>query len=99
VLHVSPWMADGIEDEETPDGAALFERLCQDINANVRPFFQKWRPGDMVIWDNWRLLHCSTGVAPTATRSMHRTTIKGDYGLGSFENNASGESILADTEV
>lgn len=32
-------------------------------------------------------------------RRMQRTTIKGDYGLGYFENNAEGHRILSDTEV
>jgi taurine dioxygenase len=44
----------------------------------------------MVTWDNWRILHCVSGCDPTVPRRMHRTTIKGDYGLGRFESAASG---------
>ena len=36
----------------------------------------------MVLWDNWRVLHCASGVSPEQTRVMHRTTIAGDYALG-----------------
>jgi taurine dioxygenase len=36
----------------------------------------------MMLWDNWRTLHCATGVAPDATRILQRTTLKGDYSLG-----------------
>ena len=36
----------------------------------------------MVLWDNWRTLHCAKGVAPDAVREMHRSTIAGDYKLG-----------------
>jgi taurine dioxygenase len=39
----------------------------------------------MVIWDNWRMLHMATGCEPKYDRIMHRTTIKGDYGLGRWE--------------
>ena len=44
----------------------------------------------MLIWDNWRMLHRVTGCTPPHPRSIHRTTIKGDYGLGRFENDDQG---------
>jgi taurine dioxygenase len=88
VLHVSPWQAAGIEGMETPDGDELLEALCQEIAAKAVPYRHKWRPGDMVIWDNWRFIHAVTGHSPEWPRKMLRTTINGDYGLGRFENNA-----------
>ena len=48
----------------------------------------------MLIWDNWRMLHAVSGVDPAYARRMHRTTIKGDYGLGYFENGGTGHKIL-----
>jgi len=39
----------------------------------------------MVLWDNWRMLHCACGVPPEEKRIMRRTTIVGDYGLGRRE--------------
>jgi len=39
----------------------------------------------MVIWDNHRMLHRGTGSSPDELRVLHRTTIKGDYGLGRWE--------------
>lgn len=99
VLHVSPWMAQGIEGMETPEGNALLEAVCQEINLKARPYFHKWKPNDMLIWDNWRLLHAVSGMDPRYGRRMQRTTIKGDYGLGFFEKNAKGHRILSETEV
>ena len=99
VLHVSPWMAQGIEGMENAEGDALLEAVCQEIAAKAKSYFHKWRPTDMLIWDNWRVLHAVTGHDPSHDRRMQRTTIKGDYGLGRFENNAEGHRILADTEV
>ncbi|MGB8365091.1 MAG: TauD/TfdA family dioxygenase [Rhizomicrobium sp.] len=49
---------------------------------------------DMLIWDNWRMLHSVTGMDPKYGRRMQRTTIKGDYGLGYFENGGTGDKIL-----
>jgi taurine dioxygenase len=45
-------------------------------------YFHDWKQDDMVLWDNWRVLHCATGVPPEETRVMERTTISGDYALG-----------------
>ncbi|TAL02785.1 MAG: TauD/TfdA family dioxygenase [Rhodospirillaceae bacterium] len=94
VLHVSPWMAVGIEGHEDPEGDKLLETVCQEIIGKVHPYFHKWKPTDMLIWDNWRLLHSVSGSDPKHRRTMHRTTIKGDYGLGYFENAGQGHAIL-----
>lgn len=94
VLHVSPWMAVGIEGQETPEGDALFEAVCQEVIAKLNPYYHQWKPTDMVIWDNWRMLHAVTGHDPEESRCMHRTTILGDYGLGYFEGGAAGHKIL-----
>jgi taurine dioxygenase len=94
VLHVSPWMAVGIEGREDPEGDALLEAVCQEIAAKVQPYFHQWRHTDMLIWDNWRMLHSVSGHPPQYQRRMQRTTIKGDYGLGYFENNGKGSTLL-----
>ena len=87
VLHVSPWMAKGIAGLD--DGAAddLLHAVAEEINEKARGlcYFHQWRPSDMVIWDNWRILHSVSGSKPEYARCMHRTTIEGDYGLGRFE--------------
>jgi taurine dioxygenase len=88
VLHVSPWMAEGLEGDETPEGDALLDAVCREIFERARElsYFHKWNSTDMLIWDNWRVLHAVSGHDPRYGRRMQRTTIKGDYGLGYFEN-------------
>jgi len=88
VLHVSPWMAEGIEGDETPEGDALLDAVCREVFAKAKElsYFHQWKPTDMLIWDNWRVLHAVSGHDPQYGRRMQRTTIKGDYGLGYFEN-------------
>jgi taurine dioxygenase len=89
VLHVGPWMAVGIERNENPEGDALFEQACQEINRlgkGSSAYWHKWRPTDMVIWDNWRMLHAVEGCDAKYERHTMRTTIRGDYGLGYFED-------------
>jgi taurine dioxygenase len=94
VLHVSPWMAVGIEHHEDPQGDALLEAVCEEIAEKVHPYFHKWKHTDMLIWDNWRMLHSVSGHDPEHARRMQRTTIKGDYGLGFFENGGKGATLL-----
>ncbi|MBW8785474.1 MAG: TauD/TfdA family dioxygenase [Novosphingobium sp.] len=96
VLHVSPWMAEGIEGEEDAEGDALLDAVCREIFAlaGKHADFHQWRPTDMLIWDNWRVLHSVTGHDPQYGRRMQRTTIKGDYGLGHFEGSGTGSKVL-----
>ncbi len=85
VVHVTGFSAVGIEHHEDPEGEALFEEVCQEVNRKAHGYFHDWKPTDMLIWDNWRMLHSVEGCDPKYERRMHRTTIKGDYGLGYFE--------------
>ena len=85
VLHVAPWQAAGIEGMMNPEGDALLEALIQETYAKMTPYRHKWSPSDMVIWDNWRFIHSVGGNPPKYERSMQRTTIAGDYGLGRLE--------------
>jgi taurine dioxygenase len=99
VLHVSPWMAEGVEGRETPEGDHLLEAVCQEVFAKADAYFHRWNTTDMLIWDNWRVLHCVSGTPPQHPRRMHRTTIRGDYGLGRFESNKAGHAVLENTMV
>lgn len=96
VLHISPWMAEGIEGEETPEGNAVLDAVCREIfeKAKALSYFHKWKESDMLIWDNWRVLHAVSGHDPQYGRRMQRTTIKGDYGLGYFEGGASSDNKI-----
>ena len=85
VLNVSPWFALGIHGMENEEGDALLEevvRYCEDAD---HAYVHRWQPEDMVLWDNWRMLHSAYGVAPGDARHMQRTTIRGDYALGRIE--------------
>ena len=82
VLNVSPAFAVGIFEDGTRAGDALLQdvvAVCTDASLS---YHHRWQPDDMVLWDNWRTLHCARGVPPDQTRVMERTTISGDYALG-----------------
>ncbi len=70
---------------ENPEGDELFRTVWTGIERVMKPYYHQWQPGDMLIWDNWRMLHAACGCDPKYDRVMHRTTIQGDYGLGRWE--------------
>ena len=89
VLHIGPWMSVGVEHHEDEAGEAMYEEVCQTINAlgkTSAAYWHDWKATDMVIWDNWRMLHAVEGCDAKYERRTLRTTIKGDYGLGYFED-------------
>jgi len=89
VLHAAPWMAVGVENHEDEEGDKLFEEVSQEIirqGKGPAAYWHKWDPTDLVIWDNHRMLHAVEGCDAKYERQTLRTTIKGDYGLGYFED-------------
>jgi taurine dioxygenase len=85
VLNVSPWHAVAIEGMENEAGDDLLRQVIDHCIRQDHAYFHKWRMDDMVLWDNWRMLHCATGVPQGEARRMRRTTISGDYALGRRE--------------
>ena len=85
VLNLSPWFAVGIQGMENDEGDSLLEAVAQRIVNDTRAYLHEWTLGDMVLWDNWRVLHSAAGSPADEERWMLRTTIEGDYGLGHSE--------------
>jgi taurine dioxygenase len=90
VLNVSPWFALGILEIGGPEGDALLRKIVAHCTREENAYFHHWRQEDMLLWDNWRVLHCAKGVPANDTRVMQRTTISGDYALGRKLDGAAG---------
>lgn len=69
----------GMSEDEADD---LLRRLVDHTREPEFHYFHRWEPGDMVLWDNWRAMHCTRGTAPGVKRLINRTTIAGDAALG-----------------
>jgi len=82
VLNVSPGFALGIYEDGSWEGDALLHEVCKYCMDPELSYFHDWQMGDMVLWDNWRVLHCAEGTHPEDSRLMLRTTIAGDYARG-----------------
>ena len=81
VLNISPFGALHILGQDDAEGHALLQRLVDHLVA-CPAYYHGWKPSEMLLWDNWRMLHCAKGVQAHIARSMQRTTIAGDYALG-----------------
>ena len=87
VLEVVEQFLDRVVEPEkagmTPDEAdALLRRLVDHVRNPEFHYFHTWEPGDMILWDNWRAMHCTTGTKPGVERLINRTTIEGHVALG-----------------
>jgi taurine dioxygenase len=69
----------GMTDEQADD---LLRKLVAHTRKPEFHYWHQWKPGDMVLWDNWRAMHCTSGTKPGIKRLINRTTIKGDVKLG-----------------
>jgi taurine dioxygenase len=85
VYHMHAYGARAFVGMENEEGEALAQAAIDEMERVAKPYYHMWKPTDMVLWDNWRVLHKACGCDPKHQRVMHRTTIKGDYGLGAFE--------------
>jgi len=79
---ISPQQA-GLSNDESIE---LLERLVAHTRKPEFHYFHQWQAGDMVLWDNWRAMHCTTGTKPGVHRLINRTTIEGDVQLGRVLN-------------
>jgi taurine dioxygenase len=90
VLNVSPWFAIGIYGMRSAEGDALLEEVAQHLTREDNAYYHHWRSDDMVLWDNWRMLHSAVGAPPEEERHLRRTTIGGDYALGKVDPSFAG---------
>lgn len=82
VLNIPPLWSETIVELPDKEGRALVAEL---IEHALKPEFQYWhryRPGDAVIWDNWRFLHAAGGTPGRHVRTIWSATIDGGPQLG-----------------
>jgi len=61
------------------DSEALLDALWAHCTKPEFAWYQQWRAGDLILWDNRCVMHRRDAFDPTARRVMHRTQIKGDH--------------------
>lgn len=56
---------------------ALLDRLWAHASQPRFAWYQKWRVGDLLMWDNRSVMHKRTAFDPNERRYMYRTQVKG----------------------
>jgi len=59
------------------ESEALLDELWQHATRDALVWYNRWRVGDLVLWDNRCTMHRRNPFDATARRIMHRTQIKG----------------------
>lgn len=65
----------GMQQEEAED---LLSELWRLATLPEHVWFQEWKPGDMMMWDNRCTMHRRDPFDPNTVRLMHRTTVEGE---------------------
>jgi len=78
-LFVSEWMCTKIEGMTREEGHGLIDFLCRHSTREEFTFRQKWKVGDVLMWDNRCTVHMALADYPhTAERELLRTSITGE---------------------
>lgn len=64
------------------EGDPILRALVEHTLDGRFTYVHDWAEGDMVLWDNWRTMHCAFGTPPADQRVVHRTTIRGERQTG-----------------
>jgi taurine dioxygenase len=67
-----------IQGLELADSERLLDALWAHATRPELTWYQQWRVGDLVLWDNRCVLHRRDEFDPNSRRLMHRSQIKGD---------------------
>jgi taurine dioxygenase len=76
-LFVNRGFTYAIEDMDGPESEELLAELFAHSTRPELIYTHRWRPHDLLCWDNRRVMHHATLYDPAHTRHMHRTTLKG----------------------
>jgi taurine dioxygenase len=60
------------------ESEALLDALWAHATQDKFTWYQQWRKGDLILWDNRAVMHRRDAFDPATRRIMHRTQIKGD---------------------
>ncbi len=78
-LFVSEVFTRTFDGEDEPESQALIKELMDFATQPAFVYVHKWRPGDLIIWDNRSAVHKAMPFDEENTRRrMHRTTITGE---------------------
>jgi len=76
-LYISRLMSAQIEGLSKAESEAALEQLFEISEDPAIVYEHAWKPGDLVIWDNWASIHARKDFPREEPRLMRRLTIEG----------------------
>jgi taurine dioxygenase len=78
-IYINPIRIEGIVGMEEQEALSLLDELLEHATQPRFEYRHKWKPGDMVIWDNRCLMHKANGDYPVGqVRFLYRLMLKGE---------------------
>ena len=79
-IYINPIRIDAIDGMEETEALDLLNELLSHATQEQFQYRHKWKPGDLVMWDNRCLLHKANGDYDhaTQTRYLYRVMLRGD---------------------
>lgn len=82
ILNVCPLNIRGIIGLPQAVGDALITALIAAVTDPRFVYEHDWAEGDVMLWDNYRMMHRADGHPVDVPRVVHRTTLRGDTTVG-----------------
>jgi len=78
-LYINPWFTERFAGMTHEESRPLIDFLCTEATRPENVYRHRWRPRDVVMWDNRAAMHYAVrDYDETMVRIMHRTTALGD---------------------
>lgn len=77
-LYVNRLMTHDIDGMGQDEAEALLEQLYDHQEQKRFVYEHRWRPGDIILWDNRCTLHARTDFSPSERRLLRRITVARD---------------------
>ena len=85
-LYVNRLMSHRIEGMTEAESEAILAELYDYAEAPEIKYTHKWRPGDLLMWDNLCSTHARTDFPREQRRLMRRFTISGEAVIPAWES-------------
>ncbi|MGE0743899.1 MAG: TauD/TfdA dioxygenase family protein [Rhodospirillales bacterium] len=76
-VYMNRLMTHHIIDMDPAESEALIAAVCDHCENRAFVYEHRWRPGDLVMWDNRCSTHARTDFPETERRLLRRTTVQG----------------------
>ncbi|MDG2002429.1 MAG: TauD/TfdA family dioxygenase [Novosphingobium sp.] len=75
VLGFTPFAGQEIVGLSKAESDALVSEIASHTIDETQTYFHSYKEGDLVLWDNLRMLHCAMGIPEGEQREVWRTTL------------------------